>query len=79
MQLMMSFIRLPNYSMYWSQHTHTDQIAKTMIIKRCKLLLWYLHVVNNTTKDISEKLFKLFKLFIILYALCNNCLKIVQK
>ena len=76
MQLMMSFIRLPNYSMYWSQHTHTDQIAKTIIIKRCKLLLWYLHVVNNTTKDISEKLFKLRPL---LYALCNNCLKIVQE
>ena len=77
MQLMMSLIRLPSYIVYWSTTDMYWSNSQTMSIKRYELLHWYLHVVNNTTRNKDSV--KSFKIKPFRDALCSNCLKVEQE
>lgn len=60
MQMAMSLISLPSYTLYWPKDLRIDCIADTMGIKRYELIRRYWHANDNTKKqDDSSKLFKI--------------------
>ena len=75
-QMQMSILNLPAYSMYWARETRIPTIADIMPLNRYKMLRQYLHVSDNSKSDEEEnKENKLFKIQPVLDHVRANCLK----
>ena len=75
--LLMSIVQLPSYTMYWSADCRCEPVASVMSLKRYQSLRRFLHAVDNSTKDESSD--KLFKVKPVLEGVRQNCLKIDQE
>ena len=74
--MQMSIVKLPRYDMYWANETKTPRVSEVMSRNRYKSLRKYLHVRNNSEKDLEEnKNDKLFKISPVLDRVRKNCLQ----
>ena len=76
-QMQMSIVKLPRYDMYWASETKIPRVSEVMSRNRYKSLRKYLHVRDNSEKDLEEnKNDKLFKISPVLDHVRKNCLQI---
>ena len=76
----MSIVKMPRFEMYWSEATRYEPVKSTLILKRYKKLLEFLHVVDNQEKNKPEnKKDKCFKVKPLLDAISVNCQKREQE
>ena len=75
MHLLMGIVKLPAYTLYWSNNVRYPPVADVMLLKRFESLKRSIHVVDNTIfdKDSDDKLFKIRPL---LEAVRNECIKV---
>ena len=79
-QMLMSIVKMPRFEMYWSEATRYEPVKSTLILKRYKKLLEFLHVVDNQEKNKPEnKKDKCFKVKPLLDAISVNCQKREQE
>ena len=61
-QMQMTIVKLPRYDMYWESESKIPRVSEVMSRNRYKSLRKYLHVRDNSEKDLKEnKNDKLFK------------------
>ena len=78
--MLMSIVKMPRFEMYWSEATRYEPVKSTLILKRYKKLLEFLHVVDNQEKNKPEnKKDKCFKVKPLLDAIRVNCQKTEQE
>ena len=58
MHMKMGIIDLPSYILYWSNEMRYSVIADLMPLKRFQCIRRFLHSVDNSLNDLSDKLFK---------------------
>ena len=76
-QMQMSIVQMPRYEMYWANDTKIPQVCEIMTKNRYKALRQYLHVSDNSKKDLEgNKYNKLYKIEPVLEHVRENCLKI---
>ena len=76
-QMQISIVKLQRYDMYWASETKIPRVSEIMSRNRYKSLRKYLHVRNNSEKDLEEnKNDKLFKISPVLNHVRKNCLQI---
>ena len=73
-QMLMGFVKMPNYHAYWKTETRFEMIADVLSHNRYKVIRRYIHSVDNTERD-KHKGDKLFKIRTILQMVRNNCSK----
>ena len=79
-QMQTSIVKLPRYDMYWASETKILRVNEVMSRSRYKSLRKYLHVRDNSEKDLEEnKNDKLFKISPVLDYVRKNCLQIEQE
>lgn len=77
MQMLMSVVKLPSYTMFWAAETRYPPIADVMPVNRYKKLRQFLHVSDSTLADDGEnKGNRLYKVQPVLEHVRNNCVKI---
>ena len=76
-EIHMSIVRMPSYTMYWAAETRYPCIADVMPINRYKKLRQFLHVSDNTLAENDvNKGNRLYKIQPVLDHVRNNCLKV---
>ena len=74
--MQMSIVKLPRYDMYWASETKIPCVSEVMLRNRYKSLRKYLHVRDNSEKDLEEnKNDKRFKISPVLDHVRKNCLQ----
>ena len=62
MSIKIRILQLPSYKSHWSQELRRPRIVDVMPRNRYQELLRYLHLVNNDTINVQDKLAKILRL-----------------